>query len=295
MNDHTMMLELDLQKQLHSASGQLDLDIQLSVAQHAFVTLFGPSGAGKTTILRMLAGLTQADQGRLVVDGVTWFDASQKIHLAPQQRSIGFVFQDYALFPNMSVRDNIRYGASAGQNNWIAQLLELSDLSALQHRLPATLSGGQKQRVALARALARKPKLLLLDEPLSALDGQLRAQLQDELWRLHQECGLTTVLVSHDIGEVFKLSQQVHQLEQGKIVRSGTPAEVFLQQRVAGKLNLRAQVLAIRKEEVIYVLSLLIGQDMIEIIASEQDVTGLKVGDLISISTKAFSPLIFRQ
>lgn len=289
------MLELDLQKQMHSSTGKLDLDIQLSVAQHAFICLFGPSGAGKTTILRMLAGLTQPDQGRLVVDGETWFDASKKIALAPQKRSIGFVFQDYALFPNMSVRDNISYAVSKGQNSWVERVLELTDLAALQHRLPASLSGGQKQRVALARALARKPKLLLLDEPLSALDGQLRAQLQDELWRLHQECGLTTVLVSHDIGEVFKLSQQVHQLEHGKIARSGTPAEVFLQQRLAGKLNLRAQVLDIRREEVIYVLSLLIGQDMIEIIAAEEEVTGLKVGDLIFISTKAFSPLIFRQ
>jgi molybdate transport system ATP-binding protein len=118
--------------------------------------------------------------------------------------------------------------------------------------------------------------------------------LQDELLNLHQECGLTTLLVSHDVGEVFKLSQQVVQLDRGVVICSGTPAEVFLKQRLQGKLNLRAQVLAIRREEVIFVLSLLIGQDIVEIIASEDDVVGLKVGECVSISAKAFSPLIFR-
>lgn len=292
------MLELSLQKQLHSATGEMLLDVQMRLESNAFATLFGPSGAGKTTILRMLAGLIPPDHGRIVVDGVTWFDdgaTGKKINLPPQQRSIGYVFQDYALFPNLTVRGNVAYAASKDQSAWVDRLLSMTGLSELHDRLPQTLSGGQKQRVALARALARKPKLLLLDEPLSALDGALRLQLQDELLRLHQECGLTTLLVSHDVGEVFKLSQQVIQLESGKVVRSGSPAEVFLQQRVQGKLNLRAQVLAIRREEVIYVLSLLIGQDIVEIIAAEDEVVGLKVGDGISISTKAFSPLIFRE
>ena len=292
------MLELSLQKQLHSATGEMLLDVQMRLESNAFATLFGPSGAGKTTILRMLAGLIPPDHGRIVVDGVTWFDdgaTGKKINLPPQQRSIGYVFQDYALFPNLTVRGNVAYATSKDQSAWVDRLLSMTGLSELHDRLPQTLSGGQKQRVALARALARKPTLLLLDEPLSALDGALRLQLQDELLRLHQECGLTTLLVSHDVGEVFKLSQQVIQLESGKVVRSGSPAEVFLQQRVQGKLNLRAQVLAIRREEVIYVLSLLIGQDIVEIIAAEDEVVGLKVGDGISISTKAFSPLIFRE
>ncbi len=292
------MLELSLQKQLRSATGEMMLDVQIRLESRAFASLFGPSGAGKTTILRMLAGLTQPDHGSIVVDGVTWFDdgsAGKKINLPPQQRSIAYVFQDYALFPNLSVRGNVAYGASKEQSAWVDSLLDMTGLSELHDRLPQTLSGGQMQRVALARALARKPKLLLLDEALSALDGAMRSQLQDELLRLHQECGLTTLLVSHDVGEVFKLSRQVIQLERGKVLRVGSPAAVFLQQRVQGKLNLRAQVLAIRREEVIYVLSLLIGQDIVEIIAAEDEVLGLKIGDGISISTKAFSPLIFRN
>jgi molybdate transport system ATP-binding protein len=288
------MLELDLQKKLQGDSTTLEIDVRLKAGAHDFICLFGPSGTGKTTLLRMLAGLSKPDQGTLVVDGVTWFDAAKKINLPPQQRSIGLVFQDYALFPNMSVKDNVAYGAKKNQGSWIKHLLQLTGLTPFQHSLPATLSGGQKQRVALARALARKPALLLLDEPLSALDGEMRAQLQDELLQLHRECGLTSILVSHDIGEVFKLSQCVHQMEKGKIIHSGTPAQVFLQQRLSGKLNLRAQVLAIRQEEVIYVLSLLIAQDIVEIIAGEDEIKGLKVGDQIAISTKAFSPLIFR-
>ena len=292
------MLELSLQKQLRSATGEMLLDVQMQLESGAFATLFGPSGAGKTTILRMLAGLTQPDHGSIVVDGVTWFNdgaVGKKINLPPQQRSIAYVFQDYALFPNLTVRGNVAYAVSKEQSAWVDRLLSMTALYELHDRLPETLSGGQKQRVALARALARKPKLLLLDEPLSALDGAMRSQLQDELLCLHQEFGLTTLLVSHDVGEVFKLSQKVIQLKKGIVIRSGTPAEVFLQQRVQGKLNLRAQVLSIQREEVIYVLSLLIGQDIVEIIAAENEVAGLKVGDFISISTKAFSPLIFRE
>ena len=291
------MLELSLQKQLHSATGEMQLDVQMHLETRAFATLFGPSGAGKTTILRMLAGLTEADHGRIVVDGQVWFESGstgKKINLPPQQRSIAYVFQDYALFPNLTVHGNVAYGVSKEQSAWVDHLLNMVGLADLYDRLPENLSGGQKQRVALARALARKPKLLLLDEPLSALDGAMRSQLQDELLRLHQEFGLTTLLVSHDVGEVFKLSQKMIQLEKGRVIRSGTPAEVFLQQRVQGKLNLRAQVLSIQREEVIYVLSLLIGQDIVEIVAAENEVIGLKVGDFISIATKAFSPLVFR-
>jgi molybdate transport system ATP-binding protein len=292
------MVELSLQKRLRGTSGDMLLDVQMQLDASTFTALFGPSGAGKTSVLRMLAGLTQPDRGHIIVDGVTWFDdgsRGKKINLPPQQRSIGYVFQEYALFPNLTVRGNVAYAASKGQVEWVDRLLNLTGLSEFHDQFPRNLSGGQKQRVALARALARQPKLLLLDEPLSALDGAMRSQLQNELLSLHHECGLTTLVVTHDISEVFKLAQKVIQLESGKMVGCGTPAEVFLQQRVHGKLNLRAQVLSIRREDVIYVLSLLIGQDIVEIIAAEDEVVGLKVGDGIFISTKAFSPLIFRD
>ncbi|MCU6435857.1 ATP-binding cassette domain-containing protein [Undibacterium sp. Jales W-56] len=292
------MIELNLQKKLLSASGTMHLDMQINVQRGELLGLFGESGAGKTTLLRMLAGLTMPDSGRIVVDGICWFDSVKKIMLAPQQRSIGLVFQDYALFPNMSVRANLAYalsGKDSQQTAWLDQLLSATGLSALQDRMPAQLSGGQQQRVALARAIVRKPQLLLLDEPLSALDLAMRSRLQDELQTLHREFGLTTILVSHDIGEVFKLADKVQVLQQGRVVRSGTPAQVFLQQRLAGQLNLRAQVLAIRREEVVFILSLLVGQEIVEIIASQDEVDDLKIGAHISISTKAFSPLIFKS
>ncbi|WP_136417588.1 ABC transporter ATP-binding protein [Herbaspirillum sp. ST 5-3] len=289
------MIDIALVKTLRSSSGQLDLAVDAVIADGCFVTLFGASGAGKTSILRMIAGLTEPDGGRIVVNGQVWFDADRRISLAPQKRAIGFVFQDYALFPNLSVRENVAYAASKDDGAWVDELLDLTGLANLQHRLPDTLSGGQKQRVALARAVARRPTLLLLDEPLSALDASLRSQLQDDLLRLHQGLGLTTLLVSHDIGEVFKLSQRVLKLEGGRIVQSGTPSEVFLQQRVAGKLNVHAQVLALRREEVVCIVSLLIGQDIVEVIASDDEIEGLREGDTVSVSAKAFSPLLFRQ
>jgi molybdate transport system ATP-binding protein len=288
------VIELNLTRTLHSASGPLQLDVQATLESGSFVTLFGPSGVGKTSVLRMLAGLADPDRGSIRVNGITWFDADRRINLPPQKRSIGFVFQDYALFPNLNVRENVAYAADRSDMRWVDELLGLTGLASLQNRLPGTLSGGQKQRVALARAIARKPAILLLDEPLSALDTEMRSQLQDDLARLHQRFGLTTLLVSHDLGEVFKLSQRVLRLEAGRIVQSGTPAEVFLQRRLAGKLNLHAQVLAIRREEVLHIVSLLVGQDIVEVIASDNEVEGLRQGNNVSLSVKAFSSAIFK-
>ena len=291
------MIEFALTRTLAGAAGSFELKVDTRFDSRAFVALFGASGAGKTSLLRMLAGLDKPDGGRIVVDGSTWFDAAAGINLPPQKRSIGFVFQDYALFPNMTVRENIAYAAGSNGNDrdWIDELLDVTSLTNLDYRLPRVLSGGQKQRVALARAIARRPRLLLLDEPLSALDTELRARLQDDLRALHERFGLTTLLVSHDIGEVFKLAQRVLVLDAGCIARAGTPSEVFLQQRLSGKLNLHAQVLSVRREEVVQIVSLLVGQDIVEVIASDDEAAGLQPGDAVTVSTKAFSPFLFRK
>jgi molybdate transport system ATP-binding protein len=289
------MIAIDLDKTLHTAHGPLRLQVNASLDERGFVALFGPSGAGKTTILRMLAGLTRPDQGRIIVNGDCWFDAGKRIGLPPQHRSIGFVFQDYALFPNLSVRQNVAYAAPRDDAGWVDELLELTGLAGLQRRMPHMLSGGQQQRVALARALARKPALLLLDEPLSALDSALRSRMQDDLLRLQQRLGFTAVLVSHDIGEVFKLAQRVLHIEAGSIVQDGTPADLFLRQRLTGKLQLHAQVLAVRREDVVHVVSLLIGQDIVDVLASDDEASGLHPGDTVSIAAKAISPMIFKR
>jgi molybdate transport system ATP-binding protein len=171
----------------------------------------------------------------------------------------------------------------------------MTGLAALATRRPAQLSGGQKQRVALARAVARKPQLLLLDEPLSALDMQLRGELQDELAALHRRLGLTTVMVSHDLGEVFKLAHQVLQIDAGRLVASGTPSDVFLKNRLSGQLNLHAQVLAVRREEVLHIVTLLLGAEILEVIASDDEAETLKPGDAVELSARAMNPYLFKR
>lgn len=287
------MLEFSLRHNLQGADGAIVLDVRAEIAAHRFAALFGPSGAGKTSVLRMLAGLLQPEEGRIAVNGVTWFDSARGINLPPQKRSIGFVFQDYALFPNLTVRQNIGYATADAA--WVDELLELTGLAALAGRRPAQLSGGQKQRVALARAVARKPQLLLLDEPLSALDMQLRGELQGELAALHRRLGLTTLMVSHDLGEVFKLAQQVLQIDAGRLTASGTPADVFLKNRLSGQLNLHAQVLAVRREEVLHIVTLLLGTEILEVIASDEEAETLEPGDEVEFSARAMNPYLFKR
>ncbi len=222
------MIEINLKRKLFGANGEMNLTLDTTIQQGEFVTIYGPSGAGKTSVLRMLAGLLKPDAGLIKFDGNVWFDSSKGIHRRPQLRNIGLVFQDYSLFPNMTVRGNLEFALQKGQSSGIVDdLLELTELRNLADKNPATLSGGQKQRVALARALVRKPNLLLLDEPLSALDSVMQSKLQDYLLQVHEQFKLTTILVSHDISEVMKMSKRVLILENGRVEKDGPPGEVL--------------------------------------------------------------------
>jgi molybdate transport system ATP-binding protein len=262
-------------------------------ASGQLVTLFGPSGAGKSTLLRLLAGLATPSSGRLVVDGEVWFDSTAGINKPAQQRAIGMVFQDYALFPNMSVRENLLFAAGKREQTWVEELLELTGLSALAGRRPSALSGGQQQRVALARALARKPRLLLLDEPLSALDAGLRLRLQQEIASLHRRFGLTTILVSHDVAEVYRLAEQVLLCEHGRIVRQDTPQAVFMQRALSGnRLTLSAELLAKRQSDVVWIMTLLVGQDIVEVMASAEEAQRFAPGDRLALATNTFGALL---
>ena len=206
------MLNIDIHKALHGSQGEISLDIKIEINVGEFVVLMGESGSGKTTLLRVISGLEKAE-GEVTVEGKSWKN------LAPQQRSIGFVFQDYALFDNMSVEENLLFvknDTSLAQN-----LLDLTELRGLSKRNVKTLSGGQKQRVALCRAMMNKPKLLLMDEPLSALDTKMREMLQIEIKKLHKMFGTTTIMVSHDTESAYTLADRIIVLEEGKIVKDG--------------------------------------------------------------------------
>lgn len=287
------MIEFAFQKKLISSSGEMLLSVETKIKEGSLVTLYGKSGAGKTTILRILGGLTQPDSGTIKVHNRTWLDTSKKINLKPQKRKVGFVFQDYALFPNMTVKENLEFALIKGENNSIVNhLIEMVELGELQHRKPTTLSGGQQQRVALARALVQKPKLLMLDEPLSALDEEIRYKLQQYILTVHKEFGLTTLLISHDISEVLRMSDIVIELNEGKIIRQGTTSQIFNHQDLSAKFQLTGTLIQSIKQDFIYILSVQIGKDVVKIVADESEGNDLKIGDKILVSAKAFNPII---
>ena len=222
-----MSLYVDIEKTL----GTFHLKVKLEAADET-LALLGASGCGKSLTLKCIAGIETPDKGKIVVDDVVLFDSEKKINLTPQQRRTGLMFQNYALFPNMTVLQNIRTGANRETDKKkreaaVSSVLESFGLTELKNRLPHQLSGGQQQRVALARILVSNPRILLLDEPFSALDSHLRFKLEREVRQVIREFGKTVVLVSHDRDEVFRMSDSIAIMDSGRIEATGTKAEVF--------------------------------------------------------------------
>ncbi|MFQ3580235.1 MAG: ATP-binding cassette domain-containing protein, partial [Bacteroidales bacterium] len=208
-------------------------------------------------------------------------------------RNVSYMFQDYALFPSMTVEENIMYAQKHKNINEVADLMEEFGLTELKKRKPVFLSGGQKQRVALARLLARKPQILLLDEPLSALDSTMRAKLQDTISKAHQLAGVTTIMVSHDLNEVFRLATQVHVIKKGIITKTGTPEEVFNDSSISGKVQITGQIADIEKQDIVYIVTVITGGNQImKVVAMEQDLVDLNIGDSVLLYTKAFNPIL---
>ncbi|AHF68756.1 MULTISPECIES: ABC transporter ATP-binding protein [Pseudomonas] len=216
------------------ASTAVFSDINCTIERGEFVTLLGPSGCGKSTLLRCIAGLTSVNSGSILLDG------QDLVPLTPQKRNIGMVFQSYALFPNMTVEQNVAFGLRIQKVNAddthkrVADVLKLVELTDFASRYPHQMSGGQCQRVALARSLVTRPRLLLLDEPLSALDARIRKHLREQIRAIQRELGLTTIFVTHDQEEALTLSDRIFLMNQGRIVQSGdaetlytAPADVF--------------------------------------------------------------------
>jgi molybdate transport system ATP-binding protein len=224
----TNRLEVSIRKSLPGFT----LDVEWS-AGDGVATLFGPSGAGKTLTLQCLAGLVRPDAGRIVVDGQVLFDAAAGIDVPPQRRRVGYVFQGYALFPHLTVRDNVGFGlrerSRADRTRRVDDVLARLGLEPLAERHPRELSGGQRQRVALGRALATDPALLLLDEPLSALDLPLRQALRDELRAVLSDWGIAAVLVTHDLGEAYRLGDRIVVYEEGRVIQAAPRAELLWQ------------------------------------------------------------------
>lgn len=276
------MIEFSLKKELFGVNENMELNVKISFKSGSFISLSGESGSGKTTILRCLAGLEKAN-GFIKVDDEIWQD--EKIFLSPQKRRIGFVFQDYALFENLSVKDNFLFVEK--DVNHCNKLLDMLGLMSLKDRYPTNLSGGQKQRVALGRAMMRKPKLLLLDEPLSALDPHLRARLQDEISKIQDLFKTTTILVSHDPNEIYKLANYMFVLKNGKIVKKGTPKEILLKTSGSQKFAFSGTLLNLEKIDTIFVATVSVGQQITEVALASD--LGLRIGDEVTISSKAFN------
>jgi molybdate transport system ATP-binding protein len=243
------LIDLHFIKTIHTIEGKIKLDVDLEIPEYGFITLFGKSGVGKTTILRMISGLTKPDSGYIKVGNEHWFESNQEINIKTQLRNIGFVFQDYALFPNMTVEEHLYYAQRQRDVNHVNELLEIFNLEGLKKRKPETLSGGQKQRAAVARALARKPRILLLDEPLSALDGETRQILQQEIITAHKSFLATTILVSHDIDEISRLTDKVYVIDNGKIINSGKPEIVFASKETGNGLSVNGKIISVRGNE----------------------------------------------
>ena len=281
------MIKIDISKKLHGSNGEMNLNVNLEIKQGEFLALAGLSGSGKTTLLRILAGLESAN-GTINIDNNLWLN--DKFCLPSQKREIGFVFQDYALFPNFSVLDNLLY---VNKDKELANyLLKMTELEELKNRFPLTLSGGQKQRVSLCRALMNKPKILIMDEPLSALDSNMRTKLQNEILTLHKEFNTTTIMVSHDPSEIYRLANRIVVLNYGQIINDGTPKEILLKTKGSQKFSFEGELLDIIKVDVIHVAIVSIGQQLVEVVVGKDEIKSLKIGQKVSLSTKAFNPTI---
>lgn len=273
------------------------LDVAFDVPRGKITALFGPSGAGKSSILRLISGLEIAEDGFIFNGNEIWFDKAKGVNINPQQRSVGFVFQDYALFPHMTVEKNVAYGIrEKSRRKKVKELLAIAGLSGYEQYYPAQLSGGQKQRVALIRAVARKPHILLLDEPFSALDWQTRIQLQEDVKNIIKQFNVTTLYVTHDVTEVYKLANNVIVLESGKKIKRGTPEEVFLGKRLSTRVQVTGKVVGIEHDSIMASVTVMHADQFFKTLIDTEELNtlNLKVGDHVIVGVKSSDVILFK-
>ncbi len=276
------MITIDCKKKI---SDDFSIDTRLEINKGSFVCLYGRSGSGKTTLLRILAGFLRADSGS-IKDGDRVLQKGNEF-LSAGKRRIGFLFQDYALFENMSVTGNLLFARNDPQK--ASMLLEILELSEFAKSGVEGLSGGQKQRVALARALMQEPEILLLDEPLSALDFTMREKIQEYLLKIHEQFHQTVILVSHDVSEIYRLCKRVYEMKDGRIVRTGTPEEIFLKTNGSQKFSFAGKIVDLQARDGIKVAVVAIGSQLCEVVLSGAEAEGLQVGDEVKAGAKAFN------
>jgi molybdate transport system ATP-binding protein len=281
------MIEINISKKLLGSNGDMNLEVKLNIDQKEFITLTGSSGAGKTTLLRILAGLEEA-KGTIKVGDEIWLDSNYS--LSPQKRKIGFVFQEYALFNNMSVEQNLTYIKK--DIKLARELLEITGLVSLKDRLPSSLSGGQKQRVALCRAMMNHPKILLMDEPLSALDQPTRVKLQDKILAIHREFGTITIMVSHDISEIYRLSSRVITLDQGKIIDDTDIKDIVSTTDSNSKFIFEGSILDIDIKDSTYIVKVVVAKQVVTIFVDKNRAKSLIVGQKVTLTTDTFRPYL---
>ncbi|NND05216.1 MAG: ATP-binding cassette domain-containing protein [Saprospiraceae bacterium] len=289
------MIVVDIRKRLESAEGPFELVVKCQLTPGRIISFFGKSGVGKTSLLRMLAGLMNPDEGRISVNGKLWFHSEKDINIRPQDRRLGFVMQNGGLFPHLTLEENIVFAQPYGNKDGKAeQLLEDVGLSMLRDEKPHRLSGGQTQLAVLAQTLARKPEVLLLDEPLSALDATMRHQMQTYILKTHNKELLSTILVSHDVREVIKLADEVFLIEQGKVINHGSPKDLFFPNLGKDIYQMTGEVIEIAPYDQPNALLVLVGDKLVKVTSTESEVQKLSIGDLIAMSHQAYQPKIFK-
>ena len=278
------MIKIQIYKEFFKSANQFSIDVDFSLKKGSFNALFGDSGSGKTTILNVIAGIKYADRGKISVLDNVWLDTAAHINLAINKRKIGVVFQNSILFPHLTVYENLVFSKDKNDSlELMNELIELFSISDLLKQFPENLSGGEKQKVAIVRSLIRNPDLLLLDEPFSAVDFQQRKELQDALLQVHQKLKFTALVISHDIEEVVRLSDNIFMLDKGEVIKNGPALALFENKEEDTTISLTGIVVSVEQLGRNQKIRILVGN---EIHAIEKDNSMHQIGDRIIVEMK---------